>query len=234
MVLVIVASRHDGAAWTLTDRWAAHDAALLICEDLSAAGWRHPLGVTERSTAVVGGRVVAVDEITGVLTRRPYVVEQELTHIVPADRAYVAAEMTAFLLSWLSVLECPVLNRPTPTGLGGPNWWPEQWVYAAARLGLPVRLVRRRSALSTNIAPEVADPHPVTVTVVGERCFGSVDEALAAQAQRLARAVGVDLLAVRFSGDEPGADFLDADLWPDVSSPEIADAILECFGEGGR
>ena len=233
-MLVIVASRHDGVARTLTNQWAAHDAALLTCEDLATAGWRHPLGVTERSTAVVGGRVVAVEEITGVLTRRPYVIEQELGHIVPADRAYVAAEMTAFLLSWLSVLECPVLNRPTPSGLSGPNWWPEQWTYAAARLGLPVRPVRRRSVLPANVAAEATDPPPVTVTVVGGRCFGSVDEALAAQAQHFAKAVGVDLLAVQFSGNEPGADFLGANLWPDASSPEIADAILEYLSEGDR
>lgn len=233
-MLVIVASRHDRVARALTNRWATHSAALLTCEDLSTAGWRHPLGMSERSTAVVGGRVVAVEEITGVLTRRPYIIEQELAHIVPADRAYVAGEMTAFLLSWLSVLECPVLNRPTPSGLAGPNWWPEQWVYAGARLGLPVRPVRRRSALAANIAPEAAGPPPVTVTIVDDHCFGSVDGTLVAQALRLAKAVGVDLLAVQFSGSEAGADLLGADLWPDASSPEIADAILEYFSEGGR
>lgn len=231
-MLVIIASRHDGVARRLADRRAAHEAALLTCEDLSAAGWCHPVGAASRSTAVVGGRVVAVEGITGVLTRRPYVVEQELGHIVPADRAYVASEMTAFLLSWLSSLECPVLNRPTPSGLSGPNWWPEQWTYAAAQFGLPVRPVRRRAVLADD-APAAADPPPLTVTVVGERCIGPVDPALAAQARRFARAVGVDLLAVHFSGPEPGADFLGADLWPDASAPEIADAAFEYLNEGG-
>jgi hypothetical protein len=231
-VLVIIASRHDGVARRLAERWAAHEAALLTCEDLSAAGWCHPVGAAGRSTAVVGGRVVAVEGISGVLTRRPYVVEQELGHIVPADRAYVASEMTAFLLSWLSSLECPVLNRPTPSGLSGPNWWPEQWAYAAARSGLPVRPVRRRAALADD-APAAADPPPLTVTIVGERCIGPVDPALAAQARRFARAVGVDLLAVHFSGPEPGAEFLGADLWPDVTAPEIASAIFEYLSEGG-
>ena len=231
-MLVIIASRHDGVARRLADRWAVHEAALLTCEDLSAAGWCHPVGAANRSTAVVGGRVVAVEGITGVLTRRPYVVEQELGHIVPADRAYVASEMTAFLLSWLSSLECPVLNRPTPSGLSGPNWWPEQWTYAAARFGLPVHPVRRRTVLADD-APAAADPPPLTVTVVGERCIGPVDPALAAQARRFASAVGVDLLAVHFSGPEPGADFLGADLWPDLSAPEIADATFEYLNEGG-
>ncbi len=230
-MLVIVASRHDGVARRLADRWAAHGAALLTCEDLSTAGWCHPVGVAGRSTAVVGGRVVAAEEITGVLTRRPYVVEQELGHIVPADRAYVAWEMTAFLLSWLSSLECPILNRPTPSGLSGPNWWPEQWAYAAARFGLPVRPVRRR-VVGQHDAPAATDPPPLTVTVVGERCIGPVDPALAAQARRFARAVGVDLLAVHFSGPEPGAEFIGANLWPDVSEPEIASATFEYLSEG--
>jgi hypothetical protein len=203
-VLVIVASRHDGVARRLADHWAAHEALLLTCEDLSIAGWRHPVGAAGRSTAVVGGRVVAVEEITGVLTRRPYVAEHELEHIVPADRTYVASEMTAFLLSWLSSLECPVLNQPTPSGLSGPNWWPEQWTYAAARFGLPVRPVRRR-AVPHDDARDAADPSPLSVTVVGERCLGPVHPELADQARRFARAVGVDLLALRFSGPEPGA-----------------------------
>jgi hypothetical protein len=233
-VLVVVASRHDGVVGRLAERWAAHgEVALLTCEDLSSAGWCHPVGAAGRSTAVVGGRVVAVEEISGVLTRRPYIVEHELGHIVPVDRAYVAAEMTAFLLSWLSSLACPVLNRPTPSGLSGPNWWPEQWTYAAARFGLPVRPVRRRAALPDS-ARVAADPSPPTVTVVGERCLGQVDPALAAQARRFARAVGVDLLALRFSGPEPGAVFLGTDLWPDVSAPEVADAVFEYLSGGGE
>ena len=33
------------------------------------------------------------------------------------------------LLSWLSQLNCPVVNRPTPLCLSGPNRRPEQWTY---------------------------------------------------------------------------------------------------------
>jgi hypothetical protein len=42
--------------------------------------------------------------------------------------------MKAFLLSWLSQLNCLVFNRPTPLCLSGPSWRPEQWTYAAAQL----------------------------------------------------------------------------------------------------
>jgi hypothetical protein len=226
-MLVVVASRHDKAAQALVDRWAADDARLLTCEDLSIAGWRHYLSSTQDSTAVVGGQAIALAQITGVLTRLPCVYEQELLHIVPEDRTYVATEMNAFLISWLSQLQCPVLNRPTPTYLLGPAWRPEQWIYAAAQIGIPVLPRQRQIVLSPHVLPQVPEKPGVTVTVVGKHCFGTVDKTLARHARNLADAAKVDLLTVNFSGDESSADFLGADLWTDISALEIADAILE-------
>ena len=72
------------------------------------------------------------------LTRVPAVFEDELTDIMFSDRSYVAAEMTAFLLFWLSRLRCPVLNEPTATCLAGRYWRREQWIDQAARAGIAV------------------------------------------------------------------------------------------------
>jgi hypothetical protein len=177
---------------------------------------------------------VATEEIAGVLTRLPYVDENELHHIVPGDRAYVSAEMTAFLVSWLSGLACPVLNRPTPTCLTGPNWRPERWVHAAAQLGIPVSPVRRDVTLTSKAWKEVPRPPLLTVTVVGDRWFGRIDHALGVQAQRLAKAAGVDLLGVHFETTESDCTLLGVDFQPDVSSPEVADAILEYLTAGSR
>jgi len=226
-VLVVVASRLDEGARMLANRSA--DIRVLTCEDLSVPGWRHRPGRT--STAVIGGEMVPATAIRGVLTRRSRVLEWELERIVPGDRAYVAAEMTAFLHSWLSGLGCPMLNRPVPTCLSGPGWCREQWVRTAARLGIPVRPVRWR-LWASDCAPE--DDPAFTATVVGDRCLGAADRASAAWALRLARVAGVDLLAVRFGEAKAGFDLLGADPWPDVSSPEVADAILEYLGEGRR
>jgi len=111
-MLVVVASHYDEAARSLVDRWANQEARLLTCEDLSVVGWRYSMSGKDEvssslldSTAVVDGQVVGVEEISGVLTRLPCVFEQELLHIVPDDRAYIASEMNAFLISWLSELE---------------------------------------------------------------------------------------------------------------------------------
>src|SRR6185312_5009593 len=135
-MLLAVASGYDrsAAAWA-----ARHGAALLTPADLSVAGWRYHAGISGPNTAVVGGEVITVDALDGVLTRLPYVSPVELGHIVETDQEYVAAEMTAFLLAWLSRLPCPVINRPTSSWLCGPAWPPERWVWTAARLGLHVR-----------------------------------------------------------------------------------------------
>ncbi|HEX5501094.1 MAG TPA: hypothetical protein VFW96_00645, partial [Thermomicrobiales bacterium] len=73
----------------------------------------------------------------------------------------------------------------------------------------------------------------VTLTVVGDRCLGAGAGALADGARRLAAAAGADLLAVRFGGAGAGAPFLGATPWPDLSAPDVADAILAHLG-GGR
>lgn len=231
-MLVLVASRYDKAAEALVANWAAHGASLLTPEDLSVVGWRHNLSSTQDSTAVVGGMAIALDQITGVLTRLPSIFEQELLHIVPQDRTYVAVEMNAFLIAWLSSLKCPVLNRPTPTYMLGPAWRLEQWVYAAAQLGIPVRPVRRHSSMSANVCPQVPKKPPVTVTVVGDRCLGEVEKTLASHARRLADAAQVDLLKVYFSSSESSAEFLGADLWTDISAPDVGDAIFEYLSGG--
>ena len=189
--------------------------------------------LSPRSVAVIGGRLVEAAEITGVLTRRPVVYEQELAHIAVEERAYVAAEMTAFLCAWLSGLACPVLNRPSPACLAGPNWRRERWVHAAAQLGIPVQPVRRAAMLPHGYEREHAQADRATAIIVGNRCFGNVDDQLAQAAQRLAAVAGTGLLAVHWSGAEAGARFLGADLWPDVSSPLIADAVFEYLSQGG-
>jgi hypothetical protein len=168
-MIVILASRHDAPARALAARWADQDAALLTPRGLSAAGWRHHLGSPEDSAAVVGGRTLPVADIKGVVTRLWSVGEADLPHVVPEDREYVAVEMSAFLTSWLSSLECPVLNRPTATCLAGPNWRAEEWTHRAARLGIPVRPVERRSALGDAAQPAPPAEELASVTVVGER-----------------------------------------------------------------
>jgi hypothetical protein len=135
--------------------------------------------------------------------------------------------MTALLKSWLSGLGCPVLNQPDANCLSGPGWDQERWVHVAARLGVPVRPLRRRIALSAGASETGPAPPGITVTVVGDRCLGPADDVLFTHARRLARAARAGLLSVRFGETADGPELLAANPFPDVSAPEVADAVLE-------
>ncbi|MBH8561618.1 hypothetical protein I8748_05400 [Nostoc sp. CENA67] len=230
-MIVIIASRHDAVASALLQRWKSHNVRLLTAEDLSTTGWRYFPHDVYSSTAVIGGQEVAAQEISGVLTRLSGVPQQELGHIIAADRAYVAVEMTAFLLAWLTSFSGPVLNRPTPTCLSGPGWRREQWTYAAARVGIPISPVERREYFGRHQAVKESAANIVTITVVGKRCIGEGHTTLAQQAQRLAATAGTNLLSVDFSSSKPGALFVSANPFPNLADDEVAHAILKYFQE---
>lgn len=199
---------------------------LLTAADLSTPGWAATLPGPGRSTAVVEGELVDVAEISAVLTRLPSVGVDELGHIAPAERPYVAAEMNAFLLWWLAHLACPVVNRPAPPRLSGPAWRPERWCVVAAGLGVPVE-PRRRVALPDCVAAS-DEPRPgAAVTVVGTTCIGAVDAVLADRARLLAAAASVDLLRVTFTGADGDARFVGAHADVELSDERVRDAVLE-------
>ena len=225
-MIVIFANRYDQSAISLAARWAEHNASVLTCDDLSMIGWRHYLQLKAESKAMVGGRVFSLQQIKGVLIRWPGVFAQELIQIEASDRDYVAREMMAFLVSWFSSLECPVINQPTPVNLSGPAWRLEQWTYAAAQLGIPVKKAERYVGFGVHCEEQSSPVSTTSVTVIGNRCFGEVDDSLCEQSRLLAKTARVSLLNVSFSGGEANSFFVAADLLPKLSN-EMADAVLE-------
>jgi hypothetical protein len=227
-VLLVIASRYDQTGAHIVSCWSEQDAVLAIPADLSKPGWQLSLGGAEDATAAVNGEIVPITEFCGVLTRLPGVWAPELTHINAGDREYVAAEMTAFLLAWLSQLTCPLVNPPTAGCLSGPYWRTEGWVATAAGLGIPIHPVSRSSeeyGRQDTAAPAVG----ANVTVVGGRVLGEVDASLANHARALAEQAGTPLLGVRFSSAAAGASFVGAELWPNLAAEGVAEAILDLF-----
>jgi hypothetical protein len=224
-MLLIVAGRHDEAARRLAEAWSSVDTALLTPASLSVQGWRHQVGVPQDDRIMLGpGRTLEAAQLRAVYTRLPHVDAWELPHIVEADRDYVAAEMTAFLLGWLAELPCRTVNRPTPTCLAGPYWRPERWAHAAAALGMLVRPVEREEPGG---APRPWGAGTVAVAVVGEHWYGPVDAATGRQAVSLARFAGADILQTFFErGPDGTLRFAGADLWPDLSVPAVNAALL--------
>jgi hypothetical protein len=235
-MIVIVASRWDTVAENAATDWAGQPVGIMTARDLSRAGWCVRQGACDASTAnhcaVIDGRAIADDEITGVLTRLSWITEAELPEIVERDRAYVAAEMNAFLVFWLSGLTCPVLNNPTPTCLSGPGWRPERWTRAAAEIGMPVHAVERDTR--PHRAQPPTDSSTYAVTVVGSQVFGAVDAELKRHARRLAELAGVSLLTVRFAERERGAAFAGTDLFPPLDDAAVRAAVLEHLAASPR
>jgi hypothetical protein len=230
-MLIILAKREDEIAAWLANKWQSHGAVLVTAADISTSGWSLGVGSSRRLRACVGNRNVTSEDIDGVVTRISRIEGEDLDHIVSSDRQYVASEMTAFLLSWLSGLTVPVLNRPTPGSLAGPSWRAEEWTHLASQLGIPVSPVHRKT--QNGVRPIEQKP-ACEVTVVGGRCFGNAVSPLMESARTLAKAAGTNLLSVGFTGSDAGSAFVSANVWPDLTSPEIADAVLRYLLEASE
>jgi hypothetical protein len=224
-VIVVLASRHDAGARRLVEQWAAQDAHLLTCDDLSAAGWLYSPGDRAAGTAVISGRVVPMDNIRGVVTRLSWVTERELVAIAEGDRGYVAAEMSAFLVAWLSDLVCPVLNRPTATSLIGPALRREQWIRLAREVG--VRVLPETRCVRLGGAAEARPLAACTVWVIGERCLGEAAPVLLQQSRKLAGAINVAMLGVCFTDAGSDAAMVETLTYPDLDREEVTDAMLD-------
>ncbi len=199
----------------------------MVPADLSRAGWSCTSRDPAHSQCVIEGVRRDASEIRGVLVRSPAVTVSDLPHIAPSDRSYIAAEMTAFLVYWLSALRCPVMNRPTPRSLCGPGWYPEHWMHYAARAGFRVRPMNRSIKLTSIEHPSwPAHSEPFTeLTVVGQACFGNASPDLEPKARALAAAASVDLVKFRFDGEY----FLQADLCPTLDNERMEEAVLTQF-----
>jgi hypothetical protein len=221
-VIAILAKAGDAAAETLASRWGS-EARLMTPRDLARRGWVHRPG-SDADVVVIDSGQVAARELTGVVTQLCFVAPDDLAPIVAVDRPYVAAEMTAFLLAWLSDLPCPVVNRPSPLGLAGPNLRPEAWMALASEAGIPVRPIRRdRHGYRAQDASGARDE----VTVVGNRALGAMSARAGERALRLARRVDAEMMVAVFDPAEPDEPLLDAHTWPDLTRADVADALLE-------
>jgi hypothetical protein len=215
-LIVVVGSAHDPRARSLVAHWGVPCAALLSAEDLSRPGWVLDVPERGRGRCVAGERIIPDRTITGILTLRPRIFAEELGHVAPPDRGYVAAEMTAVLLAWLAARRCPVLNAPSASALAGPNWRAARWRHAAHALGIPVARSER-----------VEDATVTELVMIGSRCFGAVEGRVAAFAAALGRAAGVELLGCRFT---PEGEFLSATPWPALDREDIRAALGERLG----
>lgn len=189
-MIVVIGSRHDRVAVSLAEGWP--DASLLSAEDLTSVGWVW----TEDSGAqqwVVGGQTIDDRAVTGVFIRRSTVLPEELTHIHPDDRAYLAAETQAFLIAMLGATRANVVNPVGDGALGDELVRPEQWMSAAAAAGLSLRQLR---LLSRDRLEH--QPIQCKVEVVGRRAFGDAPTSWRSSAVELVGSLNLAWAACAF------------------------------------
>lgn len=224
--VLVIARRGDEAARAFADQHQGF-AYLVTPPEIVKLGWSFRPGYPTRSAAYVANRKVRLDEVSGVLCRLAWVHESDLPHVTSQDRVYVAAELSAFLLAWLTDLPCRVVNRATPQCLCGPGWRHEQWILTAASLGIPVQ-ESIRSTLPMMSDRVVAEASTI-VTLIESAAFGTTDNVLIEQTRSLASAAGVDLLQAGFSRKVDHHALLYVNLWPDVASEQISAAVWSLF-----
>ncbi|HVO25671.1 MAG TPA: hypothetical protein VMW56_18785 [Candidatus Margulisiibacteriota bacterium] len=246
-MLLVLASRSDASAATLVRRWRGHGARLLTCEDLSRRGWVWNPDVPDDGSLVLQEECVSLRSIRGVVSLLPSVAPSELPQIVAEEREYVASEMMAFLVAWLSSLRCRVINRPTPLCLTGPRLHHEQWLREAVRAGLSIHPTSRRvlsfaQRSAAGVGPPSMTDRPcgdtrlaAVLSVVAGRCVPAptdqpVDGEIVSGLCRLAAAVRAGLLTASFVDVDGKLLFAGAAPIVDVSRADIADIMLEALG----
>jgi hypothetical protein len=224
-MIVVLAQPHDEPARAFVDR-AKGEAVLLTARDLSEPGWIHrPPSGADR--APIAGRRRSPSELAAVVTRMAGVAPAALGHIQPSDRDFVAAEMNAFLLSWLAALDCPVINRPTAGCLMGPPWSRERWLVEGCRVDI-------EPFARTFVVPLPPAPAPGAtrvLVVVGDECVGDASAELGERARALARNAGVSLVGLCF--DERDR-LVCVEPWPDIARPDVSARLLRLIGSARR
>ena len=145
-------------AASLLRRHSPADVRLVSAEEIVyAPRWDHRLGegpvaswVTLHDGTVIGGEAPAV-----VFNRLRGIEMPQFAAASPADHEYAVMEMFALVLSWLKSLACPVINAPSPQGLGGPARGALAWQLLAAKSGLPTLPLRLTSSSRRYHAPDL-------------------------------------------------------------------------------
>lgn len=132
------------AAW-LRRRAGSDRVCIATPEELFLARrWSHALGEAGVRTRIeLANGIILGDPPPGaVLDRLRFVRPPQFARGTAEDREYATMELHALLLSWLASLSCPIVNRPSPRGLGGAERGRLEWLRVAQAAGLPVRRTR--------------------------------------------------------------------------------------------
>jgi len=207
MFLILCSSSDVSALWAYQGLQAMGlgPLTLLTSEALSAmATWEHRVGSDSCAVSLrlSNGYGFSDHTLKGVLNRLMGPPQTILPQVMPADREYAVQELSAFYLSWLNSLSCPVLNPATPQGLSGRWYHASELVMLAHQAGLETPTYRQSAADPPEagyrpLAP--AQSQVVRVIVLQGEVFGAeLSEALRESCGQLARLCRTPLLGIDF------------------------------------
>lgn len=208
-MILVLAADGDVEAARFVQGWDAPRAHLLTPMDLSTPHWLHAMQHSNSNQFGIRNEPYRTKDISAVLVLLPGIRDTDLLQIVPEDRAYVAAEMNAFLFFWLSDLKCPVINQPQAGSLMGPAWGLERWRWEAHAAGFPLwtQAIERDGVKS--------------ISVVGEEVYGDADHFVREAALQLARSANTLLLTLMLVNDQ----FLYAHARPELNNQQVVQAL---------
>ena len=182
------------------------DLRLVTAEEISSASkWEHRLdshGAVVTRAVLPDGSGIDGECIDGVLNRLMSPCPVHVLQSTSADREYALGEYTAFFLSWLNGLRCPVIGRATPQGLCGRWRQPLEWVVIAQRSGMEARVEAFDESWTGLASPGAGLQMPgVTVIVAFGKVFSMLDipSAVSHACQRFAVAADCDILGLEFA-----------------------------------
>jgi hypothetical protein len=227
-LILVLSNLADEAAAGFVRRFPAGTACLVTASDFHQSV-RAAVSVSDFSASEItlGGTPLTAGQIRGVVATIPWFLPQEFYYIEPADRDYVCAEMSAFLIYFLSGLACKKLNPPSPRRLTGLGLHRLEWLRAAARCGVPVWPGRTKNGvpLPPDDAPGL---EPVRSTIVGGEVVGAGGpDQITGYMQALSRTFAMPYLSGHFVSRN-GRDFFLVELEsvPDLSRPENCEAMV--------
>ncbi len=204
--------------------------------------WEHRVGVDGAAIRITlpTGDTVSSADIKGVLNRISTPALAHTRHAVKADGDYANSELTAFYLSWLHALPCPVLNRATPQGLCGRWRHNSEWVALAAAAGLQVLPYRQscQDAEGRGYEPLMAsDGKGKSVIVLNGKLFGAeVSQETERSCIRLAEMAGMDAMGITLAATSAGTHvFAGASTLPvlELGGTPLLEHLFQTFGTGG-
>ncbi len=227
MSILILASPTDTTAirvaYMLRQRLGATRVTVRTPEEIALAPvWHHEVSTSMTSTFIRLHDGGTVERPRLIFNRVQQVESFPLGRSSQEAREFGQTEVSALLLSWLHGEGCPVINRPSPSGLVGHCMRPLLWQRLAVRVGLPVLIGGATS--STRRYPtqhpftthdhngfaylprvngfgyysETSSSERSVVYVIGKRAMGNAPPQVANACVRLAAMVGLELLQVEF------------------------------------